>query len=237
MNNKMSLHLSSVLCLVLLCASSNVIVSEAKNPFVDISYKAAGVLPIYWHKGTKFVAVAREDSGTDRGTYDAFAGARDQGEHNPTLTAARECAEELVTHRTMGKGVSKMQAYIDVNHKNTELVIAHSRKHYVLFVVRFDHYIDRIKHTFYKAVKNPNLDRKYREKDKLAFVPWQEFKEAIKNNNAVVTAMVQEEDPKTHKLILQQQTIRLRPILVSVMRPYFNHEQYQTGSHQKIRLY
>lgn len=237
MNKQKSLHIISVLCLALLGTSSTLLLSPAQNPFVNVSYNGAGVLPIYVHKEDKFVVLGCERHGVDRGTYDSFAGARDAGEFNPTLTAARECAEELITHRTMRKNVSQLQDYIDVNHKNTELVIVSNRKQYVLFVVNFDQYIDSIKRSFYKTVKKPKISSKYKEKDKLAFVSWNAFEEAIKNNSTAVIARVQEEDPIKCKLTLKKQTIQLRPILVSVMRPYFNNEQYQKGLHPKIRLY
>ncbi|HEV2916286.1 MAG TPA: NUDIX hydrolase [Candidatus Babeliales bacterium] len=198
-------------------------------------YKAAGVLPVYTFKGQKWAIIAREKGGSDAGTYDSFAGSADKGENDPTITAARECAEELITHMVIGKNSNDIRDYIDVHNKNTELVIADQRKKYALFITNFDKYVDDIKHNFYTALKT-KLPYRYKEKDKLAFVSFKELKRASQSNCPTVQALILSYDP-TKKQYMKNASIQLRPILLAVLKNYFNNKPYQTGTNPTVRFY
>jgi 8-oxo-dGTP pyrophosphatase MutT (NUDIX family) len=201
-------------------------------------YRAAGVLPVYTHNGKKWAVLAREAWGKPGtiGTYDSFAGSRKKDEHDPAVTAARECAEELITHLTMGKDSVEMRKYIDSINDNTERVIASKDKEYVLYVVRFDQHIDSIKKTFYSALKKP-LPMDYKEKDKLAFVSWSQLRDASKHNSQTVQALVQEYNPTTKEFELVEQCIKLRPILLGMLKLYFNETTYTVGADSKVHFY
>jgi hypothetical protein len=209
---------------------------QAIEPSLDrFTYRGAGVLPVYKHHGKKWVILGRERWGKNVGTFDSFAGKRDKGER-PTLTAARECAEELVTHLTMNLDLDQLYAYIDTSNAHTECVLADQTKEYVLFITKFDPYVDAIKRNF-PAVSHKILDMKYKEKDKLAFVSWSNLEYASKQNSPTVPALVQEYNRKTQKTELHEECIELRPILAYMLKLYFNKKEHRTGSDQKIRFY
>lgn len=76
----------------------------------------------------------------------------------------------------------------------------------------------------------------YTEKESLATVEWETFKEAIINqsiNNTTVYASVI--DPITQKSNTKK--ITLRPFLVQKLKPFFCNASYEQGDNEKIRFY
>lgn len=76
----------------------------------------------------------------------------------------------------------------------------------------------------------------YTEKESLAIVEWEAFKEAIINqpaNNTTLYASVI--DPITQKSNTKEITIR--PFLVQKLKPFFCNAPYEQGDNEKIRFY
>lgn len=197
-----------------------------------VSYRAAGVLPTYMKRGKLYAVVAREGYGKNKGTYDSFAGSRDSYEHNPIVTAAREAHEEMISHLTMHLSPKQLERYIDPDKNHTTFVLVHQKAQYVLFVTRFDKYIDTFLRSFYSVLGRVN-QFKYKEKDRIASVAWEELKQAILQNKSQVCAHVV--DPNTNKTI--RCMITLRPILIKSLRSVFRGDKYQQGRNHKVRYY
>jgi hypothetical protein len=204
----------------------------AAQSLSTVSYRAAGVLPTYMKRGILYAVVAREGCGKDKGTYDSFAGSRDAYEHNPTVTAAREAHEEMISHHTMHLSPKQLERYIDPDKNHTTLVVVYQKFNYVLYVTRFDKYIDNFLRSFYGVLGRVN-QFKYKEKDRIAIVAWDELKQAILQNKSQVCAEVL--DPNTNRPI--RCMITLRPILIKSLRPVFRGDGYQQGKNGKIRFY
>ncbi len=200
------------------------------------SYNAAGVLPIGTQKigrGTHtYVILGREAYGRDKGTYDAFGGSRDPHEHDPLITAARECAEEMISHRTMKRSVKDIEKQINPRGHHTTMVLAHQRFNYVLYITRFDEHIEKFLGNFYRSLKKTH-SFKHQEKDLIATVGWETLAYAIKENKNQVRANVI--DPVTNEST--RALITLRPLLIKSLKPFFMNYTYQTGTNKKIRFY
>ncbi len=197
-----------------------------------IPYAAAGVLPIFVKKGTQYAVLSREAYGPDKGMYDSFAGSRDPHETDPTITAARECVEEMISHITLHISEAQMQRYIDQSKKNTTMVLAYPSFKYVLYITRFDKHINQFLRSFYPTLNKSN-DHKYKEKDRIAVVAWHDLKQAIVQNKNQICADVY--DPQTHKPF--RCMITLRPIVIRCLKPLFRNDAYQVGKNKKIRFY
>lgn len=222
---------SSIYCVITLVFAHGIFAHAAPS-LNAVQYAAAGVLPIFVKNGTQYAVLSREAYGSDKGMYDSFAGSRDPHEHNPTITAARECAEEMISHRTLHLSVVQMQRYIDPSKKNTTMVLAYPSFKYVLYITRFDKHMNQFLRSFYPALNKSN-DHKYKEKDRIAVVAWHDLQQAIVQNKNQVCADVY--DPQTHKPF--RCMITLRPIVIRCLKPLFRNDVYQTGKNEKVRIY
>jgi hypothetical protein len=222
---------------VLLLFISTIIVPIVEQSVItDIRYRGAGVLPIYLdEEGDLCVVLGRERQGMSRGLYDLFGGRRDKGEHDPTQTAARECFEELVSQQTTGMSKEVLEDYV---RENRTAVVVSERKKYVIFVVRFDQYIERIKKTFSCAIRDKKQKREYREKDRIAFAKLCDIKKVVESGSfAKVPALVQEWDSGEGRFALKQKKIRLRPIFFYMMRLYFKEDAQLLGKDSKVHTH
>jgi hypothetical protein len=180
-------------------------------------YNGAGILPIYTRHGRKWVVVSREVAGRNKGTYDSFSGSRAKTEHIPIDTAAREGAEELIAHRTLGMDILGVKNWL-TNH--TDQIIALQQKQYVLYVARLNHdQVDCLKKNFYSA-RNESFEHCYREKDRLAFVSWSNLETMIHAGKTTVMARVLNQNTNQ----LEKKIITIRPILIATLQAIIEQE-------------
>lgn len=200
----------------------------------QFTFHGAGVMPYtIWPSkpNHRYIMLSREAGGNNKGTWDAFGGARDPHEHHPVLTASREFAEE--TAYTIFSP-QQARSYIDVNTGNTIAVVAHTQGAlYLTYIdpvtmktLRDNFYVNRAQATSWK----------FKEKDALAWVRWDRLEQAISNaptnhNVTVVADVIQ------HNGTSVRQTITLRPFFVKMLRPYFTNQPYTLGKHPVIRFY
>lgn len=220
------------LTLLALVNFSGLLFAPQAQTLSTMAYNAAGVLPIYMKNNTLYAVLGREAYGRDKGTYDAFVGKKEPFEHNPIITAAREGSEEMISHTTMHLTVNQLQDYINPKKQHTTMVLAHQQFKYVLFITRFDKHIHRFFNNFYRALKNAN-QFKYKEKDRIASVAWNDLKIAVMQNKNQVCGYVI--DPQTNGE--RRCMITLRPIVGRALRPLFGGEEYENGKNKKVRFY
>jgi len=202
-------------------------------PLNHISYKAASVLPTWFVNDTLYVVLSREAYGSDKGTYDAFGGSRDPHEHNPLITAARECAEEMISHLTIDLSPDALVTYLDPTYDATNMVLVNEAIRYVLFITNFEHFMPAFIARFYTALQIAT-EFKYQEKDSIALVPWDTLETAVRNHETTVCATVfNRYEPSREECTF----ITLRPILSTMMELLFSDAPYYTPEHEKIRIY
>ena len=218
--------------IALLSIATVYLTASAAQSLDTLSYNAAAVLPTYIKNNVLYAVLSREGYGKDKGTYDSFGGSRDPHEHNPTITAARECAEEMISHRTMHLSANTLQNYINPKKPHTTQVLAHQSFKYVLYITRFDRYINQFFNNFYGSLQKTH-SFKHKEKDRIATVAWHDLKAAIVSNKNNVCANVF--DPHTNQQ--KQCSITLRPLLIRSLKPLCMNYTYQTGTNKKIRFY
>lgn len=227
----------------------------------ELDYKSAAVLPTFTRRNTKWAVISREGYGiTKKYTYDSFSGGRDKGEDNVILSAAREFHEEGILEQALGWSLEETEKYINPDKtENTWAVIAYSRDkdisnpksrdiRNVTFLTNFTAYKTKLFDNFYDARKRelarydelgiPGKHRHTTEKDRIAKVRWSDLKKAIlsqKNSHDPVYVCAYVMNPTTRKFC--KRTVRLRPILVITLRPFFANEPYEQDQNEKIRLY
>lgn len=223
----------------------------------SIQFTGAAVLPITYKENsssdnkvekTKYLVVSREAAGWDAGTWDTFGGSRDAHETDPRDTAAREFQEEGITKKTLGLDYAAVRNFIDVSTGNTYMVLAKymddngkqgAPRFYVLYLTEFPYEsIKSFCENFFparKKAKNP----KYREKNGIAMVRWDDLEKAIKDNPSTTNIQVPayEFDPKTKKNKPTESMINLRPLMVKLLRPYIQGYPCVHGENDKIRFY
>lgn len=200
----------------------------------------ASVIPITTRSnGERYTLLAREAWGADQDTYDAFGGGKEAGETHPSITAARELAEE-----TVGILGDKhyLQKYLNIDNGNSKHIIANMTKKFVVFITQFPKStLDSLMEDFHKE-RNKSHKNCCKEKDKLAWVKYSDLQNAIafapryKNGKLIqpitVHALVHE---KTGE---KEENINLRPILVSSLQSFFKGEApVQTGFDPRIVYY
>lgn len=201
------------------------------------SFNAAAVLPYTEYQGETYVLVARETRGSDKGTWDSFGGSRDGHEKHPVITAGREFAEETAYALFTPQQAHR---YIDVDTGNTSTIIAYGRKQYVLYITHFaQQTIRKLADAFYSriAIQKKNT---LTEKDLLALVKLDTIKHAViscRNKQGVLNQLVVDAQILTPTGTTIHQTIKLRPILISVLEPYFKDSAYTSGKNKIIRFY
>lgn len=233
--------------IVALAASMQIIaMQQPTQQLSKMNFMGASVLPYTRWKpkgqGKAYFLLSREADGKDKGTYDAFGGSKDPGENHPVVTAAREFSEE-----TIGLLYNPKQAldFIDVKTGNTHAVIAHEQKKFAVYITKFaPKDLEHIVNNFYAKRATPGLAHHYKEKDKLAWVSWENLENAIKNAKR---------DPITHKLITpikvwanvvdsngkkHAEEISLRPVFVSSLQSYFAGKAPKAlGKDSRIKYY
>jgi len=204
----------------------------------QFNFKAASVLPTYKNpQGQTMVILSREAHGKDKGTYDAAGGKRDKGEMHPEITAARECLEELILEKTAHIKLPTIRKHIHVDSGNTKYIIARTSKNSALYISDFSKYWDKIRKRFYSARHNAK-QHKYKEKDHLAVVKWNDLKNVIAQSQPGQTVRIPARGIKKNgQYDSQTKTITLRPFLVAQLRPFFQNQPFQQGRNQKIRFY
>ena len=220
-----------------------------KPALKDIKFHAAGVLPITtWvktgpggaKKPVKYIVLARERGGSDKGTWDAFSGKRDAGENHPIVTAAREFYEEANIPNTLHWNRQNTTDYITLKNNKTESIVTLETSpgyHYVTYITFFPHnLIENWRRDFAKSY--PKAAAKYREKDAIAVARWDELQQAIAhspNKNVQVSARIfdfntlQDQPTKT--------VIKLRPILAKTLHAYMFKSPTETGADPRIKFY
>jgi 8-oxo-dGTP pyrophosphatase MutT (NUDIX family) len=249
MVSKISYKLFSVSVSLLLSFSLNSMVQPKKRSLKNTSFKAAGVLPYTrWAPKTRggdaYFLAAREKSGPDAGTYDAFGGKRDAGEQHPIQTAAREFVEE--TLGLLGGETTITQAIDPAITNNTKYILARDSKGYVLYMSKFPaDKLELLAKAFYKLLYNQPAVRRHSEKDALRWVKWSDLEKAMKvaQPGKAVWVSATKVDKSTGGLqigtigIPVTEMIQIRPILTAMVRPLFQNERFEEGKNPKIRFY
>ena len=201
----------------------------------NIYFGSAGVLTRVkigkeWH-----LILAREVCGPKKGTYDCFAGKRDQGE-KPFETAFREFREEssgVFTNSEAKCMTSKAKAII------AKLSSQNNNVSGVLYLVDLDlSQFAKLKNNFYKNLKNSKLNHVFKEKDKLALIKESDFIKALKNchnrHQFFVDAQVLESNLKTKKAIIQ-----IYPFLIKMLKNYYNNNNnyLKDSSNKLVKFY
>lgn len=212
------------------------------------------ILPVFWQNGKKMVVLTREAYGKAKKNYDDSGGKADPIKQDdgtiirwetPLETCAREGLEELMAEKTMGFSLNRMRHHIDTTNKFTEHVIVldnskANRKGYVVYITKFRlRTINQLKNSFYNARQYyiKKQEWHYTEKDRLAFVSWDDLKKTILDNpeSNTLTMTADVVDPQTNNLV--SETIQLRPFLVIKLRPFFSDAPYTQGCDCKARFY
>ncbi|MCA9770532.1 hypothetical protein KC460_04145 [Candidatus Dependentiae bacterium] len=193
------------------------------NNIIANKHDAGSVLPLITKtvdgKKVVYAFLGREGYGADKGTYDDFGGAADPGE-TPLQSAARECSEEMISHKTISMSVQEIEKYIAPQAGNTKYVITQKnvgtkKSNMVTYITYFpEHLIDQCIDRFYTEKKFVK-QHKYREKDRLALVEWDLLKKTIAQGKKTVKAIVI--DSKQQR---QQKKISLRPILCCKLKQF-----------------
>lgn len=199
----------------------------------------ASVVPVTHRQGHMYVLLAREAAGNDKGTYDAFGGSKDPGETHPNDTASRELAEETVY--LLGNE-QHLRNYIDIDNGHTKNIIANYNKRFVVYITEFHHdKLDKLIQEFH-ARRNSATSFKFKEKDKLAWIKYDDLKDTIANaprdntgrliTPIMVKAYVHEKSGQVCK------TIPLRPVFASSLQRFFQGKPAtDTGHNPKILFY
>lgn len=153
----------------------------------------AGVMPYYEdEKGEKYVLLGREVNSRNKREWALFSGGSERDGRNrclmehPLDCAAREFYEEAILHKTLGWSEAEVKAYLK---KNTTQVIARysrdvkSSRPLIIYVVKFEKkQIEAIITTFKKVFNDAHLDEKFKEKDALALVKYQDLIDVVKKD-------------------------------------------------------
>lgn len=206
----------------------------------DFPYQSASVMPFYIERKQKYIILAQEEWGRDKGTYDDFGGKRDSNENHPLITATREFSEEAIVNETFGLDLQQTRNFIDIKAKNTHFIIANTAKNggkHVTYITKINKYKTCFINSFYKA-RRQATKAENKEKSSLALVQWNDLKNVILNRtgryqNVWIKAQVIH--PITHKK--QEQMIQLRPYFVIKLEKFFKGEPYTHGKNKKIRFY
>jgi len=198
-----------------------------------------------------WVLLMREVEGkSDGGTYAPASGGAEKGE-TPLQTAAHEAFEELITQKTIGKNVHEIEHYLQPRrkHNHTTHIIVHDndkkKSKNVTYITEFNHYMHAIHNNFYDALTREKKAAKaagkkyssFTEKDRLAYVKWDDLRKIIVNNphsnHLEMEAWVVH--PKT--LELKRERIKLRPYFVVTVRDFFENKPYVKGKEPRVRFY
>jgi len=209
-------------------------------------YGAAWVLPIAFISDSKtspadYIILGREAFGNDAGTYDAFGGKRDRAEEKHCIdTAAREFAEEALSHETLGMSHHEVKHYLELAQGNTlDILAIHDLKYHartVTYITRFSQDSIQMLIKNFPAARVKAHHHHEKEKDALALVKLSDFEQAVQssssNSGVTVPATVVNLQGTT-----SQEVIPLRPIFVRLLRCYVENKPYEAGDDSRIRFY
>lgn len=168
-----------------------------------------------------YVLLGCESSGRDRGTFDAFGGKRDDLE-TPIETAAREFAEEAITHETIGMDQAAIMRHLDTQSHTPSLHYLSNSSfgtHLVLYITRFTtDQINALRHRFPKAHRNAT-SWKFKEKNALALVRFDVLQDAIRNSVTSTRIQVLADVTNLDRTVSKKKII-LRPVLVKCLKCY-----------------
>lgn len=210
----------------------------------EIPCSSAGVLTTFIDEnGIKQIILTREKGGRDKGRYDDFGGKAENYDTHPVCSATREFWEEAMLQKTVGLSLKRTRAYIDSSH--TEYIIALLKKdgtYNVTYSVDFTEYADQLLNNFYDSVnyyqaKKSAKFRKFREKDRIAIVPWDTLMNSIAQAEDItfVTVDAHVVDPETGEQLLK--TITLRPWFVKKLQLFAQNQPYKKGQEENVRFY
>jgi hypothetical protein len=217
----------------------------------EFNYLSASVLPMYTHNNKKYVILTREargypqKEGGKKYTYDDFSGARDEGEDNVLVSAAREFHEEGILEAALGWSLEDTIRYVKSNIID---IIAYEAPQQtpnskpirnVTYIVQFNEY-KKLFDTFYAALERekarhkklgtkPN-DQVTTEKDIIAAVLWDDLKQGT---FAKVDALIRD----SKKNSFHKEQITLRPFLTMKLRSFILNKPYERGEFDKIKYY
>jgi 8-oxo-dGTP pyrophosphatase MutT (NUDIX family) len=128
-----------------------------------VTANGASVIPVTMRKGELYALLAREAAGGNKGTYDAFGGAKDPGETHPNTTAGRELAEEAIY--LLGNE-NQLKDYINIDKGHTRNIIGNINKRFVVYITEFHRdKLTNLIHQFHSH-RNTATSWKFKEKDK-----------------------------------------------------------------------
>lgn len=227
-----NITLATILCL------STILLSAAPQ-LSQFKFNAASVLFETTKKengqSVRYVLLAREAFGKDKGTWDDFGGKRDPNEHRPSETASREAQEEMNAGNTLGWSVNNMKKYISLSQNtNTSMVLALQKIKYVTYVTNIPYaHVCTLGQNFFSA-RTKTKSFHHLEKDGLALVRYDDLMHTVKNGNPTVKAYIL--DKKTNCFTLSS-TIKLRPVLHKKLEGLACGHTYTQGTNNKIRFY
>jgi hypothetical protein len=207
----------------------------------------ASVMPLtkiqgksYASNGTEYFLLSREAGGDDKGTFDAWGGAKDPGENHPNITASRELAEETIY--LLGSPKYLMD-YLDINNGHTRAIIANRSGRFVVYITEFPYAaIENLINQFHTSRAQAS-NWKYKEKDLLALISYNTLQQAIANaprdaitgklkTPIIAMAHVFDKDGEHYK------EIYLRPVFVKSMQNFFRgNPPSEIGKHKNIFFY
>lgn len=175
-------------------------------------------------------------------------------EKHPVHTASREFWEEAILDLTIGFNPKQTREYIDQRNKNTNLIIAcqvSSAKtpdtYSVSYITDFTEHVDTFTSNFFKARKhaidNPTTRNDQQDKDIIAYVEWDAFKDAIctakqNANSPVIADTIIKWDQKTKKIKTEHAVqITLHKNVISMYLQYFTDRPFEQGDNPKVRFY
>lgn len=228
---------------------------------------SGSVLPIYTKDTQKFAILSREARGyaqADGGkkfTYDDFSGQCEaEDNYNPLLSAVREFHEEGNLEQSLGwtledaiKFVKENTLQVIVYTKQADPRIPKSREiKNVTYIVNFDKYADKLFNSFYPSLEKERARYKKlgitksseqvtTEKDKIAFVPWNDLREAITYQKFIsstepvkVIASIRDEKKKGFR----KEQVTLRDFLSIKLRSLFLNQPYEISPEDsRVRYY
>lgn len=210
----------------------------------DFDWNGASVL-IYTNFNPKvgnYFMLAREKYGADKGTYDAFGGAKEAKDKTPLNTAAREFSEESRGLLGNQQAVTEHMLKKSGTLANARSIIANEAKKFVVYIVAYNPKEFRdLTDNFYKQQK-VSMKPAEKEKDMLAHVKESDLRDAIKNakrdsQNKLITPITVEAfvfQPNGDRI---KEKITLRPLLVSTLESFFKDLAYTQGDIPELRIY
>lgn len=213
----------------------------------------ASVLPFMMdNEGKKWVILGRNTKGGENGnggqegTYNDFCYedflTSDVFNGKPGLSAAKSFCKLGMLKDTVGLSEHDISEYIDLNNKNTEVIVACGEKGYMkpvqrtyllTYITNFSPHINQFVKNFYKvrASKGEPMES---AKDRLAWVLWTDLEKAASEGDYVVLVQAGVIDPASGNR--NQETIVLSPAFAGSMKLFFT-ETPAEGENERTAFY